>query len=223
MRHIIYRITNKLNGRYYIGRHSTNNVDDNYMGSGKGIMNAITKYGKDNFTKEIIAEASSASELWELEKTIVSETVVNDKLSYNMAFGGKSYLDGLKKYNYTNFIEHQSNAGKRGGISSYYNKTKDQRKKWHTQGGKTSAEKHKLLKDHPFYTGEAASLGGKAVKGMIELWSPDATATNKNQHDYKSGDCKKAKVGSTKYHSLLNDGWLLIEDHKKKHAQGVVI
>jgi len=96
MRFIVYKITNLINGRYYIGRHATKNVNDSYMGSGIAIRNAIEKYGIENFKKEIIAEAESREELWELEKRIVNETVVSDEKSYNMAYGGKHYLDGLK-------------------------------------------------------------------------------------------------------------------------------
>jgi len=137
MRFIVYKITNLINGRYYIGRHATKNVNDSYMGSGIAIRNAIEKYGIENFKKEIIAEAESREELWELEKRIVNETVVSDEKSYNMAYGGKHYLDGLKKYNREAFIQHQSEAGKKGGRACI--STKD--REWHAKGGSVSSRK----------------------------------------------------------------------------------
>jgi hypothetical protein len=130
MRYIIYKITNQINEKYYIGRHATKNVNDSYMGSGIGIINAIKKYGKENFTKEIIAETDSRDALWELEKEIVNKDVVKDPMSYNNAYGGKHYLHGLKQYDYDAFIKHQSRAGQQ------YAKTftgKD--KEWHAKGG----------------------------------------------------------------------------------------
>jgi len=214
MHYLIYKITNLTNGRYYIGRHSTKNVNDSYMGSGKGIINAINKYGIENFQKEIIAEASDASELWELEKQIVNDDVVKDPLSYNMTYGGKHYLDGLKKYDPEKFIKHQSDAGKIGGYKVHENRTPEEVREWHSKGGKASAAKQKVLGTHPFYTGEAAVAGGKAIKGMLELWNPEAIATNKNQKEYKSGDCKKARIESAEYNELLKQGWLPIAQHK---------
>jgi hypothetical protein len=135
MLYYIYKITNKINGKYYIGRHSTNNIEDGYMGSGIGIVNAIKKYGIDNFTKEILQFANNTEELWELEKTIVNDIVVKDEMSYNMAYGGKHYLHGLKENNIDAFILHQSEAGKKGAESFLSKMNEEDKKNWHKKGG----------------------------------------------------------------------------------------
>lgn len=134
MFYIIYKITNKINGKYYIGRHATNNINDSYMGSGIGIKNAIKKYGVENFVKEIIAESGSAEDLWNLEKEIVNETVVKDPMSYNNTYGGKHYLHGLKEYDYSAFIEHQRKAGQQ-----YAKNFTGKDASWHAKGGSASS------------------------------------------------------------------------------------
>ena len=42
--HYVYEITNKLNGKIYVGKHSTTNLHDGYMGSGSILKDAIAKY-----------------------------------------------------------------------------------------------------------------------------------------------------------------------------------
>lgn len=49
--HLIYKTTNLLNGKIYIGKHTTTNKEDNYLGSGIKLINAIKKYGRENFKK----------------------------------------------------------------------------------------------------------------------------------------------------------------------------
>lgn len=134
MKYLIYRITNHINGKYYIGRHRTANINDSYMGSGTGIKHAIAKYGLENFTKEIIAESWDEYNLWELEKQIVNADVVKDPMSYNNSYGGKHYLHGLREYDYDAFIEHQRKAGQ--ASSKTFTKRS---KEWHAKGGSASS------------------------------------------------------------------------------------
>ena len=51
--YLVYKITNLVNGKYYIGQHQTKNPYDDYMGSGLMLENAKAKYGINNFVKTI--------------------------------------------------------------------------------------------------------------------------------------------------------------------------
>lgn len=89
----IYKITNLINSKYYIGVRKQNvNKTDNYMGSGVAINNAYKKYGKENFTKEIIQYFDTHDELYEKEKQLVTPDLVNDPLCYNIALGGRGNI-----------------------------------------------------------------------------------------------------------------------------------
>ena len=63
----IYKITNKINGKIYIGKHSTDNLNDGYIGSGVVLKQAIKKYGVENFTKEIIEFCDKEVELGDFD------------------------------------------------------------------------------------------------------------------------------------------------------------
>jgi group I intron endonuclease len=90
----VYKITNIENGMYYIGAHQTNDKCDDYMGSGNRIKNAIAKYGKSKFTKEILYEASSKEEMYLKEKELV---VVDRKNTYNIRSGGYGGFDYINQ------------------------------------------------------------------------------------------------------------------------------
>lgn len=87
-RFVVYKVTNKINGKIYIGVHKTKNINDNYLGSGVAITRAVNKYGYDNFKKVIIIETKSEDIAYWFEKMIVDENFVNDTSTYNMTLGG---------------------------------------------------------------------------------------------------------------------------------------
>jgi hypothetical protein len=87
---ILYKTTNLINGKTYIGIHKTNNLDDGYLGSGFALTEALEKYGKDNFKREILEFCDSYDELIELEKVYVDIDWVKNKSNYNLKTGGQS-------------------------------------------------------------------------------------------------------------------------------------
>lgn len=87
--HLIYMIVNKINNKIYIGKHTTKNPYDDYMGSGKSLKAAIKKYGLENFEKTILYCFNSENEAYIKESEIVDETFVKRSDTYNMKCGGK--------------------------------------------------------------------------------------------------------------------------------------
>jgi group I intron endonuclease len=95
MNYIIYKTTNVINGKYYIGCHQTVNINDGYLGSGKHLKHAVKKYGVDNFNFEILYSVSSKEEMFELERNIVNEDLVKDPQTYNLKIGGSGGNPGI--------------------------------------------------------------------------------------------------------------------------------
>lgn len=95
MKHLIYKTTNLINGKFYYGAHSTLNIHDAYLGSGTLIKNAIKKYGRNNFVKEIVGLFDSREDMFEFEELLI--TVVKDnKHCYNISNGGMGGNKGTK-------------------------------------------------------------------------------------------------------------------------------
>lgn len=86
--YLIYKITNLVNGKMYIGKHVTDNIEDNYWGSGLLIKKAIHKYGIENFIFDVLIDLKNEEELDLLEKAVVNEDFVNRPDTYNMKVGG---------------------------------------------------------------------------------------------------------------------------------------
>lgn len=108
MKYIIYRITNKIDGKIYIGKHQTNDIDDRYMGSGKLIRRAIKKYGLENFVKEILHVFDTEEEMNSKEKELVTEEFCLREDTYNICPGGQGGWGYVNSHGMNVLIQNQN-------------------------------------------------------------------------------------------------------------------
>ena len=87
--HFIYKTTNLVNNKFYVGMHSTDNLEDGYVGSGKRLGYSIRKYGLENHKFEILEFLPSREELKKREAEVVNEELLGHPLCMNLKFGGE--------------------------------------------------------------------------------------------------------------------------------------
>lgn len=94
----IYKTTNKINNKIYIGQHKRVKFDESYFGSGRLLKKTIKKYGKENFKCEIIEWCENQNQLDEREKYWIEfYSSTNIQKGYNITQGGQSrFFTGLK-------------------------------------------------------------------------------------------------------------------------------
>ena len=101
MYYTVYKTYNLINGKEYIGKHQTQNINDKYMGSGKLLKFSINKYGKENFIKDVLYVFNNELEMNNKEKESVTEEYISMNMSYNMhegGYGGFAHIRKSPKY-----------------------------------------------------------------------------------------------------------------------------
>jgi len=86
--HIIYETKNLANGMIYIGAHSTDILEDGYLGSGFRLALAIEKYGKESFSRTICQVCNNPADMFNKEKEIVNLEFLKRSDIYNIVEGG---------------------------------------------------------------------------------------------------------------------------------------
>ena len=78
--HFIYRTTCLLNGKFYVGMHSTSSMNDGYMGSGLKIRRSLNKHGVINHKIEYLEFFENRIDLKRREAELVNEFMLLDPL-----------------------------------------------------------------------------------------------------------------------------------------------
>ena len=142
----IYKTVNKITGKFYVGKQSSDRTY--YLGSGKLLRQAIDKHGKQNFSKVILEDKLTAKQASHREKFWIKKTGALGNQGYNMAKGGtggdnskyidyanrkikyntkgmKQHWDSLSQEQRTNLHRRQAMARAKGWYVSKVNSTKE--------------------------------------------------------------------------------------------------
>jgi group I intron endonuclease len=96
--HFVYLTINLVNGKKYIGDHSTNNLNDGYLGSGILIKRAIKKYGKEKFQRKILKKLKNRNEAFLLQEKFILKYNTLTPSGYNVSLkGGHQTVESLSE------------------------------------------------------------------------------------------------------------------------------
>ena len=171
MFYTVYKTTNLINGKIYVGLHITDDLNDDYLGSGKLIKLAIKKYGRDNFKREYIKVCETPEEMYNLEAEIVNEDFVKQPDTYNM---------------------------KTGGTGSWYhvNSDKEEHKKSTSKGGKTVSNRDTNLFKDAEWQKNCNSMSIPAIVKDLCKRANSPSAIEKKKETWKKTGRGKAEKNS---------------------------
>lgn len=157
-KYYVYKTTNTINGKIYIGVHRTHKPDDWYLGSGVLLKKATKKYGRVAFAKEILFEFDVQDDAYKKESEIVNLEFVSRDDNYNVYVGG---YGGMTGRTHAQSVKDKISAATKGENNPRYGvKVSDYTKRMISEGnkGKTiSEETRKKLslatsgKNNPMY------------------------------------------------------------------------
>jgi hypothetical protein len=185
--HYTYKTTNLINGRYYLGMHSTNRIDDGYLGSGKRLYYELNKYGRNNFNFEILVQFESREQLVQAEINLITEQDLKNPNCLNLKQGGTG-----------GFSKEVSQKGQKAGVLSRLEKSKN------------NPEYKAYISDQrsDLYANSLGKFKGHAVGTFLGK-------THTEESRKKMSEAKKGK-GTGKANSQFGTRWITNGTENKK-------
>lgn len=219
---IVYKTTNLLNGKIYVGMDCNNNPK--YLGSGHIFILALKKYGKENFKKEVL-EYCDINNIWEREKYWIKElNSRNSAIGYNICEGG----GGALGYRFSEEAKKKKSLMRVGYTVS--KETRDKISKSNTGKRRTLETRLRLSESHKGKSTEEitkrAALANKGKHRPIET-RMKISKTNTGKHHTIETKRKLAEVmkhlsDETRRHmSEAQIGKKHTEEHKRKISESV--
>jgi len=222
MKHFIYKTTH-TNGKYYIGRHSTDNMDDGYIGSGRWPSSIKDK---STLTREILEYAESIEEAKELERKYLAEhfgkpncmNLTPDSVGFdtdNNPMKNPNVSAKIAGENHWSRKEPEKFKEKFSGEAHWMNRNPDAKQEFldnHPNKDGCNAKaamangKHIWIKDNPsirrsregihhWQHGKSPNYGGKLNKKLIE----------EGRHNFPGPDLNQKRIAEGTHNFLGSD------------------
>lgn len=153
--YFVYMTTNNVNGKRYIGKRAGNpeGRERNYLGSGKYLKLAIEKYGRENFSREVLITTSTEEENRDAERLLIEQyDAVNSPDFYNICEGA----GGGWKYEWTEERRQIASERMREWQSS---RSSEERKPTAEKTAKVSARIKELWKTDEYRNNKGTTKG----------------------------------------------------------------
>lgn len=239
----IYKTVNLANSKFYLDAHKTKDLNDNYLGSGIALKRAIKKYGIENFKKEILFIFTTKKEMFNAERFLVDNILINQPDCYNaniVGYGGSAKGSKISEQAKINIGNGQKGrpSHRKGKTGVYSKETLDkmsqaQKGRKHSEetkqkmsdiakGRKVSEEtKHKISETNK---GRPGTFKGKKHSEEAKLKISEARKGKSlsEEHKRKIVEAGKGRVPSeeTRYKiSESNKGNFFSEEHKRKLSE----
>ena len=203
--HYLYKTTCLVTNRYYIGMHSTCNLDDGYMGSGKRLRYSMRKHGVDNHKKEIIEFFESRELLIEAEKEAITPDMIIDDMCMNIMSGGTGGFISEEQQRHRAICARLANTIKRTTDKEWFDNYKKNTSIALKKGYENGIRNKKWRKD---WTGLTHSNDSK------QLMSESSKGIGTGETNSQFGTCWITKEGLNKkikkedIDKWLIEGWL---------------
>lgn len=196
----LYKITNLLNNKIYIGVHKTDDINDGYMGSGSVIKSAIKKYGIENFKKEVLEFFDTYTLALTKEAEIVTDEFLLREDVYNLRRGGTGGFDYINKL--PDILDHRRRNGLKTQSLGVMQKTHDAGNLSHVY---FSNDKEKQKIANAKSQESAAILKKKETFATIKHQQGAANSQYGTCWVTNSKESKKIKKNELEFY--LNSGW----------------
>lgn len=207
MYHYIYKTTCVITGRYYLGMHTSEDMNDSYLGSGTILRKSIKKYGRENHIKEIICYCESRKTLQDKERELINESLLSDPLCMNLKIGGEGGgQKGVKRSVETvaNMRKARQRLLAQGWTMSQESinnmKAKNTGRTHRPETKQKMSESKKGRKLGPFTDEHKAKLSAARQKRVIS-------------------DETRAKISSSLTNNSKNKGWQLTPEAREKQKE----